>query len=180
MSAIDELGIKWDHIHTNGFSADILAGIFELDDQRIKQADDIKQLRAAIEQRDLRIAGLDERLKAVNGMVERHIRLHIKEELAEPAPAPDLLEASTSLMEYLQSPQCAVENFDIPDDIYGPFVDAVKKGGCAPAPDLEAQITKTIEDIKYLFLLPPDIDIPATEGHLRQLLRAFAAELGVK
>lgn len=90
MSAIDELGIKWDHIHTNGFSANILAGIFELDDQRIKQADDIKQLRAAIEQRDLRIAGLDERLKAVNGMVERHIRLHIKEELVEPAPAPDL------------------------------------------------------------------------------------------
>ena len=67
MSTIDELGIKWDHIHTNGFSANILAGIFELDDQRIKQADDIKQLRAAIEQRDLRIAGLDERLKAVEG-----------------------------------------------------------------------------------------------------------------
>lgn len=52
--------------------------------------------------------------------------------------------------------------------------------GKKPAPDLEAQITKTIEDIKYLFLLPPDIDIPATEGHLRQLLRAFAAELGVE
>ena len=36
------------------------------------------------------VAILDERLKAVNEMVERHIRLHIKDELAEPVPAPDL------------------------------------------------------------------------------------------
>ena len=143
-------------------------------------ADNLRTTQVAIEQRDMKIGELEGRVKALEDLTERHLRLHIKEELAEPAPAPDLLEASTSLMEYLQSPQCAVENFDIPDDIYGPFVDAVKKGGCAPAPDLEAQITKTIEDIKYLFLLPPDTDIPATEGHLRQLLRAFAAELGVK
>ena len=120
----------------------------------------------------------DSKGNVLQDMCERCVKCG--KEKGTKAPAPDLLEASTVLMEYLQSPQCAVENFDIPDDIYGPFVDAVKKGGCAPAPDLEAQITKTIEDIKYLFLLPPDIDIPATEGHLRQLLRAFAAELGVE
>lgn len=62
MSAIDELRIEWGDVHGKGLTIRFLAAIFEL----------------------------DERLKAVEGMVERHIRLHIKEELAEPAPAPDL------------------------------------------------------------------------------------------
>lgn len=33
---------------------------------------------------------LEERVKALEDLAKRHIRLHIKEELSEPTPAPDL------------------------------------------------------------------------------------------
>jgi len=41
-------------------------------------------------------------------------------------PSISLLAASVALKEYLESPACTVPGFDIPDEIWMPFADAVE------------------------------------------------------
>jgi hypothetical protein len=56
-------------------------------------------------------------------------------------PCISLLAASVALKEYLEGPACTLPGFDIPDEVWRPFTDAINKensGASLPCTDVSA------------------------------------------